>query len=52
MPPVNFGHQNETISHLFFEREAAKYIWSTVAMAVGATDRPRSFTQFFDGFLV
>jgi hypothetical protein len=40
-------HQNEIISHLFFECAAAKYVWITVAMAVGATDRSGSFTQFF-----
>jgi hypothetical protein len=41
-----FCHQNESISHLFFECVAAKYVWSTLAMAIGATDRPQSFTQF------
>jgi hypothetical protein len=42
-----FYHKDETISHLFFECAAAKYVWSTVAMAIGALDRPGSFTQFF-----
>lgn len=35
------------ISHLFFECVAAKYVWSTIGMAIGASDRPGSFTQFF-----
>jgi hypothetical protein len=42
-----FCSQNESISHMFFTCVAAKYVWSTVAKAVGATDRPGSFTQFF-----
>jgi hypothetical protein len=45
-----FCHQNESISHLFFDCVAAKYVWSTVATAVGANDRPGSFTQFFEWF--
>jgi hypothetical protein len=42
-----FCQENETISHLFFECVAAKFVWSTVAMSIGASDRPGSFTQFF-----
>jgi hypothetical protein len=42
-----FGHKNETISHLFFDCAAPKFVWSTVAMAIGAFDRPGSFTQIF-----
>jgi hypothetical protein len=45
-----FCHQNETISHLFFECVAAKDVWSTVAVAIGANDRPGNFTQFFNWF--
>jgi hypothetical protein len=42
-----FCQENETISHLFFECVAAKFVWSSVATALGAPDRPGSFTQFF-----
>jgi hypothetical protein len=42
-----FFHKDEIISHLFFECAAAKYVWSTAAIAIGAPDRSRSFTQFF-----
>jgi hypothetical protein len=44
-----FCHKDEFISHLIFECVAAKYIWSNVGMAMGASDRPRSFTQFSSG---
>jgi hypothetical protein len=47
-----FCHQNETISHIFFECAAAKYVWSIIAMAVGAPNRPGIFTQFSVGSLV
>jgi hypothetical protein len=42
-----FCQENETISHLFFECVAAKFVWSSVATALGAADRPGSFTHFF-----
>jgi hypothetical protein len=42
-----FCHENETISHLFFECVATKFVWSTVAMSIDASDRPGNFTQFF-----
>jgi hypothetical protein len=42
-----FCHKDETISHMFFNCVASKYVCSTVGMAIGAPDRPGSFTQFF-----
>jgi hypothetical protein len=42
-----FYHENETISHLFFECVAVKFVGSTVAMLIGASDRHGNFTQFF-----
>jgi hypothetical protein len=42
-----FCHENETISHFFFDCVAAQIVWSSVATAIGASDRPGSFTQFF-----
>jgi hypothetical protein len=42
-----FCDKRETISHLFFECVAAKFVWSSVATTIGAPDRPGNFTQFF-----
>jgi hypothetical protein len=42
-----FCHENETIFHLFFECAATKFVWSTIAMSIGASDRPGNFSQFF-----
>jgi hypothetical protein len=37
---------DENIEHLFFSCPMAKYIWSLVAMVIGADCRPSSFEQF------
>jgi hypothetical protein len=42
-----FCDKKETILHLFFSCPAAKYVWSCVAKAIGASTRPRNFSQFF-----
>jgi hypothetical protein len=42
-----FFHESESISHLFFDCVAAKYVWSIVGTTIGASNRPGSFTQFF-----
>jgi hypothetical protein len=42
-----YCHENETISHLFFECVAAKIVWSFAATTIGAPDRSENFTQFF-----
>ena len=42
-----FCPEQETISHLFFECPLAKFVWSIVAMVVGAPCRPCSFDQFW-----
>ena len=36
-----------TVDHLFFECSLAKFIWSVVAIVVGAPCRPCSFDQFW-----
>jgi hypothetical protein len=33
-----FCHKDESISHIFFECVAAKYVWGTVGMAIAAPD--------------
>jgi hypothetical protein len=38
---------DESITHLFFECSMAKYVWSMVAMVVGADCRPTTFEQFW-----
>jgi hypothetical protein len=40
-------HDHESIMHMFFECDAAKYFWSSVGQAVGAPTRFGSFSQFF-----
>ena len=40
-----FCNDDESIHHLFFHCPAAKYVWSTVARAVSAPERPGSFSQ-------
>jgi hypothetical protein len=42
-----FCGENETISHLFFECNIAKYVWSIVAFVIGADNRPTSFEQYW-----
>ena len=43
----HFCSGQETVDHLFFECSLAKFIWSVVAMVVGAPCRPCSFDQFW-----
>jgi hypothetical protein len=42
-----FCSKPESIDHLFFECDTAKYIWSLVAFVLGANHRPTSFGQFW-----
>jgi hypothetical protein len=42
-----FCNGNESISHLFFNCHATKFVWSTVGQEIGAPSKPGSFTQFF-----
>jgi len=42
-----FCNESESIDHLFFECNTAKYIWSLVAFVLGANHRPTSFGQFW-----
>jgi hypothetical protein len=46
-----FCDQKEKILHLFFSCPAAKYVWTCVAKAIGASTRPGNFSQFFGWFL-
>ena len=43
----SFCCEPETISHLLFECTMAKYVWSLVAVALGACCRPTSLEQFW-----
>ena len=43
----SFCCEPETISHLLFECTMAKYVWSLVAVALGACWRPTSLEQFW-----
>jgi hypothetical protein len=38
---------DESISHLFFNCHAAKFVWSAVGQVIAAQSTHRSFTQFF-----
>lgn len=42
-----FCNADETIHHLFFSCDMAKYVWSLVAFVLGAADRPSSFEQYW-----
>jgi len=42
-----FCAENESIIHLFFECSMVKYIWSLIALVVGANCRPTSFGSFW-----
>jgi len=42
-----FCNESETIDHLFFACNTAKYIWCLVAFVLGAKHRPTSFGQFW-----
>lgn len=41
-----FCPNNETIHHLFFTCDSAKYTWGIVGVAIGAGTRPSSFSQY------
>ncbi|TVU46002.1 hypothetical protein EJB05_05514, partial [Eragrostis curvula] len=41
-----FCNENETINHLFFECEVIKYVWSMVALVLGANCRPENIEQY------
>ena len=42
-----FYREDEYIPHLFFMCRVAKYVWSLVAFALGADNRPTSFEQYW-----
>jgi hypothetical protein len=42
-----FCNLDEDITHLFFDCTLARYVWSLVAMVVGADCRPSSLDQFW-----
>lgn len=42
-----FCNGDETILHLFFGCDMAKYVWSLVAFVIGADNRPSSFDQYW-----
>jgi hypothetical protein len=42
-----FCNLDENINHLFFDCSLAKYVWSLVAMVIGADCRPSSLDQFW-----
>ena len=42
-----FCSKPESIDHLFFECDTAKYIWSLVAFVLGANHKPTSFGKFW-----
>jgi len=42
-----FCNGDETILHLFFGCNMAKYVWSLVAFVIGADNRPSSFDQYW-----
>lgn len=42
-----FCIENETVQHLFFECPMAKFVWSLVAMVVGAQYGPTTMEQFW-----
>lgn len=43
----SFCCDNESIPHLMFECTTAKYVWSMVAVVLGARRRPGSMEQFW-----
>ncbi|CAN6179680.1 unnamed protein product [Urochloa humidicola] len=43
----NFCVADESVQHLFFDCSLARYVWSLVAMTVGADCRPNSIDQFW-----
>jgi hypothetical protein len=45
-----FCECEDSIHHLFFSCDTAKYVWSCVAKAIGAPRRPGLFSYFFGGF--
>lgn len=41
-----FCNEEETISHLFFECVVVKYVWSIIALTIGANCRPELAEQY------
>jgi len=46
-PKCCFCPENESFNHLFFECSMAKFVWSLVALVVGADCRSPTFAQFW-----
>jgi hypothetical protein len=42
-----FCNDDESVLHLFFECSLAKYVWSLIAMVIGADCRPNNLEQFW-----
>lgn len=45
-PNCAFCSEKETIDHLFFGCNVSKYVWSIIAVTVGANCRPESIDQY------